>query len=130
MTKKLILKPFSTETSKKAQEKQKEQYDRKHAQPKAFLVGEKVLKKDFRRKKKAGGKMDAHYAGPFIITKSLGKGFYALQGVGKPSECVARVVVLTSNLSDTKMPYGVLQLYTETFGDREDVSYAFLLIER
>ena len=35
--------------------------------------------------------MDVYYAGHFIITKSLDKGFYTLQGVGKPAECVARV---------------------------------------
>ena len=35
-----------------AQQKQKELYDRKHANPKVYQVGSKVLKNDFARKKK------------------------------------------------------------------------------
>ena len=38
-----------------AQQKQKELYDRKHANPKVYQVGSKVLKKDFARKKRKGG---------------------------------------------------------------------------
>lgn len=107
---------------KKAQEKQKEQYDKKHAQPNTFLVGEKVLKKDFRRKKRAGGKMDPHYAGPFTITKSLGKGFYALQGVGNPAEYVPRVYgAYLKPYKDALWSTAA----TEMFGDKEDVSYGF-----
>ena len=112
---------------KKAQEKQKEQYDKKHAQPNAFLVGEKVFKKDFRQKKRAMGKMDANYAGPFIITKSLGKWFDALQGVGNHAECVTRVH--GAYLKPYKDALWSIAA-TEMFGDKEDVSYAFLLDER
>ena len=53
--------------------KNKELYDRKHANPKVYQVGSKVLKKDFARKKRKGGKMDAKFVGPFIITKNLVK---------------------------------------------------------
>ena len=35
-----------------------------------------VLKKDFTRR---GGKLDYRWEGPFIITKSLGKGLYQLK---------------------------------------------------
>ena len=38
-----------------AQEKQKKQYDKKHAVPSAFRVGVRVLRKDFTRKKRLGG---------------------------------------------------------------------------
>ena len=62
-----------------AQQKQKEAYDRKHAHPDAFQVGAYVLKKDFLRKKRANGKLDAQYLGLYIITKKLGKGLYALK---------------------------------------------------
>ena len=65
----------------RAQEKQKQAYDRKHASPNAYVVGEKVLKKDFRRKKRAGGKMDTRYVGPYVITKCVGKGLYYLSDV-------------------------------------------------
>lgn len=40
------------ENIKRAQAKQKETYDRKHAKPTAFAAGEKVLLKDYLRKKK------------------------------------------------------------------------------
>ena len=74
-----------------AQQKQKELYDRKHANPKVYQVGSKVLKKDFARKNRKGGKMDAKYVGPFIITKSLGKGLYALQLVKNRDHVIDRV---------------------------------------
>ena len=79
------------ENIKKAQIKQKEHYDKKYAHPNGFLVGDKVLKKDFRKKKRAGGKLDAQYIGPFNITKLLGKGYYSLEGVANPQEVVERV---------------------------------------
>ena len=74
-----------------AQEKQKEVYDRKHAHPDAFQVGTQVLKKDFLRKKRANGKMDARYLGPYIITKKLAKGFYALELAADPTRTVSRI---------------------------------------
>ena len=36
------------------------------------------LRKDFRRKKRRGGKLDYHWKGPFVITKNLGKGLFQL----------------------------------------------------
>ena len=49
---------------KQAQDKQKEYFDHKHANPTAYSVGAKVLKKDFLRKKRKGGKMDTRFVGP------------------------------------------------------------------
>ena len=46
------------ENIQKAQEKQKILYDKKHNVAAAFSVGSVVLKKDFRRKKRRGGKVD------------------------------------------------------------------------
>ena len=43
-----------------AQRKQKLYYNQKHAAGDLFTVGSLVLKKDFRRKKRRGGKMDFH----------------------------------------------------------------------
>ena len=57
-------------------------------------MGDKVLKKEFRKKKRAGGKLDAQYIGLFIIMKLLGKGgkgYYRLQGVANPEGVVERV---------------------------------------
>ena len=79
------------ENIKVAQQKQKEMYDWKHANPKVYQVSSKVLKKDFERKKRKGGKMDAKFVGPFIITKNLGKSLYALQLVENPDRVIDRL---------------------------------------
>lgn len=63
-----------------AQQKQKKHYDRVHgANSEVFNVGAKVLKKDFRRKKRRGGKLDYRWEGPFSIATSLGKGLFKLK---------------------------------------------------
>ena len=53
-----------------AQKRQKEQYDRKHSNPDIFKNGALVLK-DMKRKKRAGGKMDLKWLGPY---KGFGQG--------------------------------------------------------
>lgn len=52
------------------------------------MEGEKVLVKDFKRKKRAGGKMDSRYTGPYIILNKS-KGLYKLMEVA--SDKVVRV---------------------------------------
>ena len=79
------------ENIEKAQIKQKQNFDRRHANPKAYQIGTKVLKKDFTRKKRKGGKMDCRYVGPFVITKSLGKGLYSLTSVESPKKVTKSV---------------------------------------
>ena len=66
-----------------AQKKQKEQYDKKYSKAVFYSAGTHVLKKDFRKKKRKGGKLDFPWVGPYLITRSLGKGFYELQSCGK-----------------------------------------------
>ena len=61
-----------------AQEKQKAAYDKKHAKPDWFKKGELVLKKDFTRKKRKGGKFDERFLGAYIIQKVLSNGSYQL----------------------------------------------------
>lgn len=68
----------------RAQEKQKQYYDRKHAKPHAFVVGEKVLVKDFLRKKRAGGKLTTRFIGPYVIVKKASKGIYNLRKLSAP----------------------------------------------
>ena len=65
----------------KAQTKQKKLYDAKHANGAAtcFKVGSLVLKKDFLRKKRKGGKLDNRWVGPYTILASLGKGLFRLK---------------------------------------------------
>ena len=69
----------------KAQKKQKDIYNLKHSLPNSFSIGEFVLKKDFKRKKRAGAKLETRYVGPYMIMKIHGQGFYRL----KHEECVA-----------------------------------------
>ena len=64
---------------KLAQERQKQQYDKKHSNPKVYKVGAIVLKKDFLKKKRAGGKFDFNWLGPYKITRSLGRGLYRIE---------------------------------------------------
>ena len=71
-----------------AQEKQKKQYDKKHAVPSAFRVGVRVLRKDFTRKKRRGGKMDSKWLGPYMIVKDLGRGLYQLKSVENADDTV------------------------------------------
>eukprot|EP00731_Ephydatia_muelleri_P011380 Em0006g274a len=79
------------ENIEKAQIKQKQNYDRRHTNPKAYQIGTKILKNDFTRKKRKGGKMDCRYVGPFVITKSLGKGLYSLASVESPKKVTKSV---------------------------------------
>ena len=65
---------------------QKDVYNRKHS-PNSFSIGEFILKKDFKRKKRAGGKLETWFVGPYMIMKIHGKGFYRLKQVGN-EECV------------------------------------------
>ena len=63
----------------KAQAKQKRLYDAKHGAGASFQAGSLVLKKDFTRKRRQGGKLDPRWVGPYEITSVLGKGLYSLK---------------------------------------------------
>ena len=65
----------------KAQKKQKKYYDEKHGASSCYTTGSLVYKKDFRRKKRRGGKLDYLWEGPFVIVAALGKGLFKLQEV-------------------------------------------------
>lgn len=66
------------ENVKKAQAKQKRYYDSKHGAGASFKLDALVLKKDFLRSKRKGGKLDPKWLGPYRISKLLGKGLYSL----------------------------------------------------
>ena len=53
--------------------------NKKHSKAVFYSGGTQVLKKDFRKKKRKGCKLDLMWVGPYLITKSLGKGLYELQ---------------------------------------------------
>ncbi len=71
----------------KAQAKQKEYYDQKHGAASCFGVGSVVLKKDFRRKKRRGRKLDYRWLGPYTITESLGKSLFQLKEINGGMVC-------------------------------------------
>lgn len=73
-----------------AQAKQKRDYDKKHFCPGIFKVGAVVLKKDFTRKKRKGGKLDSKWVGPYKIVRSLGRGLYQIASVSD-QKVIARV---------------------------------------
>ena len=69
-----------------AQRRQKRAYDRKHHNPATFKVGALVLRKDMKRKKRAGGKMDFKWQGPYKILKSVGKGIFQILNTNDPMQ--------------------------------------------
>ena len=74
----------------KAQEKQKEQYDKKHAKPERYKAGQLMLKLDFLRKKTKGGKLKERYTGPYKIVSVKPRGVYEVSDgkkTFKVSEC-------------------------------------------
>ena len=74
-----------------AQRRQKEVYDRKYVCPPAFQVGAHVLKKDFTRKRRLGGKLESRWLGPYTVVADLGKGLFQLKKVDDPTQTVSRV---------------------------------------
>lgn len=69
-----------------AQERQKKAYDKKHHDPEIFKVGALVLRKDMKRKKRAGGKLDFKWLGPYTVVKSMGRGLYQIQDANDPKQ--------------------------------------------
>lgn len=63
----------------KAQANQKRVYDSKHGAGASFTAGSLVMKKDLKRKRRRGGKLDPRWKGPFKITTVLEKGLYSLK---------------------------------------------------
>eukprot|EP00731_Ephydatia_muelleri_P005131 Em0002g1307a len=59
-----------------AQRIQKRNYSRKRGKGSHFGIGDKILKKDFRRKKRAGGALDPKRLGPYEVMKDIGKGLF------------------------------------------------------
>jgi len=80
-----------------AQKHQKQTYDRKHYDPATCKVGTLVLRKDIKRKKRAGGKMDFKWQGPYKVVKSVGKGIF-----------------LILNTSDLKSPWYTFKIVLPT----------------
>ena len=66
-------------------------YDQRHSNSYVFRIGGLVLKKDFKRKKRKGGKLDPKWVGPYTIVGNLGSGLYHLQEVTNPSNFISRV---------------------------------------
>ena len=63
----------------RAQERQKQQYDRKHNTNTTLKIWDKVLQENSKKKHRMGGKLDIHWTGPFIISEDLGKRKFRLK---------------------------------------------------
>ena len=98
---------IAKENIQKAQKRQKSTYDRKHSSPNAFAVGQLVLRKDFRRKNRAGEKLDTPYIGPYLTTKCHSKGMYRLQLVGDKSSTIERIS--SAYLKPYKVQHGCIE---------------------
>ncbi|KAL5506431.1 hypothetical protein EMCRGX_G008064 [Ephydatia muelleri] len=77
-----VIKNIST-----AQGKQKQTYDRKHARP----CWDPSCQKGLQAKKHKGGKMDAKWLGPFLLSSELGKVFYSLASLDGKTVVVKRI---------------------------------------
>ena len=95
------------ENIQKSQNRQKSTYDRKHSSPNVFAVGQLVLRKDFQRKKRAGGKLDTPYIGPYLITKCHSKEMYRLQLIGDKSSTIERIS--SAYLKPYKVQHGCIE---------------------
>ena len=65
------------------------------------------MRKDFRRKKRAGGKLDTPYIGPYLITKGHSKGMYRLQLVGDKTSTIERIS--SAYLKPYKVQHGCIE---------------------
>ena len=65
-----------------AQKKQKQKYDSKRAKPDCFQVGELVTKKNFRRKKMKGGKLQDRFDGPHRVYELISKDGTLIRATG------------------------------------------------
>ena len=63
---------------KRAQQYQKEKYDRKHL-PRELDLGMEVLIENSAQKERKGGKLEDAFLGPYIVHESLGKGLYKVK---------------------------------------------------
>ena len=62
-----------------AQKIQKMNFSRKRGKRPHIAIGDKVLKKDFRRKKRAGGALHPKWLGPYEVIKDIGKGLFVVK---------------------------------------------------
>lgn len=70
---------FSTSTSQRAQEEQKERYDAKHNTKTNIKVGDEVLVRNMKNTHRMGGKLDIRWTGPYEVVEDCGKMRYKLK---------------------------------------------------
>ena len=69
----------------KAQEKQKQHYDRRRNKSLGFRLNDKVLMRNSRDDDRKGGKLTKSRSGPYLVKECLPKGLYRLSDIkGKP----------------------------------------------
>ena len=67
-------------TSQEHKHVHKNNFDKRHLVP-SYAIRTVVLLKNVKRKGRMGGKMEAHYSGPYKIMKELGLGVYCLKNL-------------------------------------------------
>lgn len=72
------VKQKAMENITKAQERQKQNYDRRH-EPLHYEVGDAVLLRNMENDARKGGKLQQDWSGPYVISKVLPKGLYKLK---------------------------------------------------
>ena len=100
-----------------AQQKQKENYDQKHAKPVRFQVDQVVLKKDFTRKKTKGGKLKERYLGPYTITKVHPHGTYELADPSNKSKTLRATGAHLKPYTAPSPPHGDITTPSPPNGD-------------
>ena len=81
-------------------------YDAKHGAGLSFKLNALVPKKDFRRPKRKGGKLDPRWLGPYRISGVLGKGLYSLSHC-KDGHIVKCVNGMHPNIFHVSLPYSL-----------------------
>ena len=77
-----------------------------------------MLRKDFRRKKRQGGKMDPQWLGSYQVTHDLGRGFYTLGHLQNGSVVTQRIngahlkVYLSTTIANVSVMMIIINLST------------------
>ena len=74
---------------RKSASRPKQNFDKRHLVP-SYAVGTVVLLKNMKRNGRMGGKMEAHYSGPYEIMKELDLGVYCLNNL-KTQKVMAKI---------------------------------------
>ena len=120
----------------KAQEKQKNTYDRKHELV-TINRGAEVLLENTAQKQRKGGKLEPAWLGPYIVSRCVGKGLYELSRNGKIVKTKANIARLKvykkrslkeMQLQSFEDEEAKSQIYGSDISDKEKIDNAHVLV--